>query len=67
MSYIDIAPSILAADFGYLMRDIKKVEGHAEHLHIGIPAAGVGGDGRRADICVLDVLPARDPRRAEAA
>ena len=36
MSYIDIAPSILAADFGYLMRDIKKVEGHAEYLHIDV-------------------------------
>ena len=31
-----IAPSILAADFGYLMRDIKKVEGHAEYLHIDV-------------------------------
>ena len=36
MSYFDIAPSILAADFGYLMRDIKKVEGHAEYLHIDV-------------------------------
>ena len=36
MSYIDIAPSILAADFGYLIRDIKKVEGHAEYLHIDV-------------------------------
>ena len=36
MSYVDIAPSILAADFGYLMRDIKKVEGHAEYLHIDV-------------------------------
>ena len=36
MSYVDIAPSILAADFGYLMRDIKKVEGHCEYLHIDV-------------------------------
>ena len=31
-----IAPSILAADFGYLMRDIKAVENHSEYLHIDV-------------------------------
>ena len=36
MSYLDIAPSILAADFGYLMRDIKAVENNAEYLHIDV-------------------------------
>lgn len=36
MNDIGIAPSILAADFGYLMRDIKAVEGHAEYLHIDV-------------------------------
>ena len=36
MSNIEIAPSILAADFGYLMRDIKAVEGKAGYLHIDV-------------------------------
>ena len=31
---VEIAPSILAADFGYLMRDIKVIEKDAEFLHI---------------------------------
>ena len=35
MKDIGIAPSILAADFGYLMRDIKAVE-NAEYLHIDV-------------------------------
>ena len=36
MRDIEIAPSILAADFGYLMRDIQKVENNAEYLHIDV-------------------------------
>lgn len=36
MNDIEIAPSILAADFGYLMRDIKAVEGCCEYLHIDV-------------------------------
>ena len=36
MNDIGIAPSILAADFGYLMRDIKAIEGNAEYLHIDV-------------------------------
>ena len=36
MRDIEIAPSILAADFGYLMRDIKAVESNAEYLHIDV-------------------------------
>ena len=36
MKDIEIAPSILAADFGYLMRDIKAVENNAEYLHIDV-------------------------------
>ena len=35
MNDIGIAPSILAADFGYLMRDIKAVE-NADYLHIDV-------------------------------
>ena len=35
MKDIGIAPSILAADFGYLMRDIKAVE-NAGYLHIDV-------------------------------
>ena len=31
-----IAPSILAADFGYLMRDIKTIESNADYLHIDV-------------------------------
>ena len=31
-----IAPSILAADFGYLMRDIKAIEANSEYLHIDV-------------------------------
>lgn len=33
---VEIAPSILAADFGYLMRDIKAIEKDAEFLHIDV-------------------------------
>lgn len=33
---VEIAPSILAADFGYLMRDIKAIEKDAEYLHIDV-------------------------------
>ena len=36
MKDIGIAPSILAADFGYLMRDIKAVENNADYLHIDV-------------------------------
>ncbi len=36
MSDFEIAPSLLAADFGYLMRDIKAVEGKTDYLHIDI-------------------------------
>ena len=36
MSDFEIAPSLLAADFGYLMRDIKSVEGKTGFLHIDI-------------------------------
>ena len=36
MNDIGIAPSILAADFGYLMRDIKAVETNADYLHIDV-------------------------------
>ena len=36
MKDLDIAPSILAADFGYLMRDIKAVENNCEYLHIDV-------------------------------
>ena len=36
MKDIGIAPSILAADFGYLMRDIKAVETNADYLHIDV-------------------------------
>ncbi|MCH4153181.1 MAG: ribulose-phosphate 3-epimerase [Mageeibacillus sp.] len=36
MSGFDIAPSLLSADFCNLERDIKKVEGRAEYLHLDI-------------------------------
>lgn len=36
MNDIGIAPSILAADFGYLMRDIKAIESKADYLHIDV-------------------------------
>ena len=36
MKDIGIAPSILAADFGYLMRDIKAIESNADYLHIDV-------------------------------
>lgn len=36
MRDIEIAPSILAADFGYLMRDIQSVESTCEYLHIDV-------------------------------
>ncbi|MBP5655574.1 MAG: ribulose-phosphate 3-epimerase [Clostridiales bacterium] len=31
-----IAPSILSADFGYLMDEVKAVEGEAEYLHVDV-------------------------------
>jgi len=31
-----IAPSILAADFGHLLDDVKKIEGEAELLHLDV-------------------------------
>ena len=36
MKDLEIAPSILAADFGYLMNDIKSVENDCEYLHIDV-------------------------------
>ena len=36
MSDFEIAPSLLAADFGYLMRDIKAVEGETNYLHLDV-------------------------------
>ena len=36
MSDFEIAPSVLAADFGYLMRDIKAVEGKTNYLHLDV-------------------------------
>ena len=33
---ISVAPSILSADFGHLMDDIKKVESEADFLHIDV-------------------------------
>ena len=36
MSDFEIAPSLLAADFGYLMRDIKAVESHTNYLHLDV-------------------------------
>ena len=36
MSDFEIAPSLLAADFGYLMRDIKAVEGKTNYLHLDV-------------------------------
>ena len=36
MSDFEIAPSLLAADFGYLMRDIMSVECKTDYLHIDI-------------------------------
>lgn len=36
MSDFEIAPSLLAADFGYLMRDIKQVEGKTNYLHLDV-------------------------------
>lgn len=36
MNDFEIAPSLLAADFGYLMRDIKAVEGKTGYLHIDV-------------------------------
>lgn len=36
MNDFEIAPSLLAADFGYLMRDIKAVEGKTNYLHLDI-------------------------------
>jgi len=36
MNDFEIAPSILSADFGYLMRDIKAVEPEVNYLHIDV-------------------------------
>jgi len=36
MNQIEIAPSILSADFGYLMRDIKDMEPHCRFLHLDV-------------------------------
>ena len=36
MSEINIAPSILSADFGYLMRDIKDIEPYCKYLHLDV-------------------------------
>jgi len=36
MSNVEIAPSILSADFGYLMRDIKEVEPYCRFLHLDV-------------------------------
>lgn len=36
MADFELAPSLLAADFGYLMRDIKSVEGSVEYLHFDV-------------------------------
>lgn len=36
MNDFEIAPSLLAADFGYLMRDIKAVESHTNYLHLDV-------------------------------
>lgn len=36
MSDFEIAPSLLAADFGYLMRDIKSVEEKTNYLHLDV-------------------------------
>ena len=36
MSDFEIAPSLLAADFGYLMRDIKAVEDKTRYLHLDV-------------------------------
>ena len=33
---VSVAPSILSADFGHLMKDIKKVEREADFLHIDV-------------------------------
>ena len=33
---VSVAPSILSADFGHLMEDIKKVEREADFLHIDV-------------------------------
>lgn len=36
MSNIDIAPSILSADFGYLMDEVRAVEPHCRYLHLDV-------------------------------
>lgn len=33
---VNVAPSILSADFGHLMEDIKKVESETDYLHIDV-------------------------------
>jgi len=36
MNNFDIAPSMLSADFGYLMKDIKEIEPETNYLHIDV-------------------------------
>ncbi|MBO4408339.1 MAG: ribulose-phosphate 3-epimerase [Clostridiales bacterium] len=36
MNRVEVAPSLLSADFGYLMRDIKSVEDSCSKLHIDV-------------------------------
>ena len=36
MADYELAPSLLAADFGYLMRDINAVEGSVKYLHFDV-------------------------------
>ena len=36
MNSVEVAPSLLSADFGYLMRDIKSVENSCRKLHIDV-------------------------------
>lgn len=36
MRNIEIAPSLLSADFGYLMKDIESVEGECKYLHLDV-------------------------------
>lgn len=36
MADFELAPSLLAADFGYLMRDINAVEGSVKYLHFDV-------------------------------
>lgn len=36
MNQIEIAPSILSADFGYLMRDIESISSECRYLHLDV-------------------------------